>query len=660
MKKAAVIFLLAWMVIPAVSQGLIPVKYGNKWGYIDSGGNLVINPQFDEADFFTGDIARVRNDRKFGFVKRDGTMAVECKYNNAEHERNGFAMFYEEVKVNGANVKHYYLLNRKGVIINKDKPLGYITRVTEGTFGAQYVNEKEYIILDTNLKEVLPEKFEFAVGFVNGIAVVKKNGFSVPVNKEGKALFESKFNSIFEIRENLALVSDADNICYVIDLQGNKLIEHEKYYPLITNWHYLIKSQLGKTVVTDLKGNNILISDKKIYYLSKEYFRYQDVNAPGLYGIMDIQGKIITQPIYQEVKSYRSVFIVKNKDGKYGVLSLTGSVIIPFEYGNIKGQSSFLLVNPDAAKMDMYIYNMAGKKLLDDVCRPRDYGQIGHSFFLPANGYLFFNRSNEMELIDSTGTLYRENIISANSQRPKTTQIKKMRNQEGKWGFVNEFGEVVVPYQYDVLEVSNNGIMPAKQNGKWGYVTDKGELILPCDYDEAIYFVKEFGRVRKGDVWGMVDTRGKFVLECKYSEVGYMSDGDLFGKLGSTTYTFNVSGKQTGSYSDQQTQGSSGGNSGGASVDYCVSFILVKDQQSFGSTQKKVYLYMVQVTDPSGTAGRDQVIQAARNVKNQKNWGNYSELNVLVDSKDCLAAKALADDAGFTYDDFQIDYIKMR
>jgi hypothetical protein len=139
-----------------------------------------------------------------------------------------------------------------------------------------------------------------------------------------------------------------------------------------------------------------------------------------------------------------------------------------------------------------------------------------------------------------------------------------------------------------------------------------------------------------------------------------MSDGDLFGKLGSTTYTFNVSGKQTGSYSDQQTQGSSGGNSGGASVDYCVSFILVKDQQSFGSTQRKVYLYMVQVTDPSGTAGRDQVIQAARNVKNQKNWGNYSELNVLVDSKDCLAAKTLADDAGFTYDDFQIDYIKMR
>lgn len=37
---------------------LIPVKSGEKWGYVDREGHYVINPQFEEADFFREGLAK--------------------------------------------------------------------------------------------------------------------------------------------------------------------------------------------------------------------------------------------------------------------------------------------------------------------------------------------------------------------------------------------------------------------------------------------------------------------------------------------------------------------------------------------------------------------------------------------------------------------------
>lgn len=76
--------------------------------------------------------------------------------------------------------------------------------------------------------------------------------------------------------------------------------------------------------------------------------------------------------------------------------------------------------------------------------------------------------------------------------------------------------------------------------------------------------------------------------------------------------------------------------------------------------QSRVYLYMVQVTDNTGSASESRIIQAARELKNQKIWNGYYESNVLVDTKDCMKAKELANQSGFRYDDFQVDYTTIK
>ena len=54
-----------------------PVRYGDKWGYIDLVGNFSVNPQYDFAFGFDGDRAPVRINGKLAFIDYTGKMIAD-------------------------------------------------------------------------------------------------------------------------------------------------------------------------------------------------------------------------------------------------------------------------------------------------------------------------------------------------------------------------------------------------------------------------------------------------------------------------------------------------------------------------------------------------------------------------------------------------------
>ena len=48
------------------SEGLARVRIGDKWGFIDTKGAIVINPQFDDARVVFGGIGACKNWRQVG------------------------------------------------------------------------------------------------------------------------------------------------------------------------------------------------------------------------------------------------------------------------------------------------------------------------------------------------------------------------------------------------------------------------------------------------------------------------------------------------------------------------------------------------------------------------------------------------------------------
>jgi hypothetical protein len=58
-------------------SGLFPVIVGDKWGYIDKTGKIVINPQFDYANQFSDGLAAVYIGDKYGYIDRTGKYVWE-------------------------------------------------------------------------------------------------------------------------------------------------------------------------------------------------------------------------------------------------------------------------------------------------------------------------------------------------------------------------------------------------------------------------------------------------------------------------------------------------------------------------------------------------------------------------------------------------------
>ena len=55
-----------------IDTSLIPVKSGDKWGYINVKGTFVINPQFEYAGFFRDGIAKIMVKNKTGYINKKG------------------------------------------------------------------------------------------------------------------------------------------------------------------------------------------------------------------------------------------------------------------------------------------------------------------------------------------------------------------------------------------------------------------------------------------------------------------------------------------------------------------------------------------------------------------------------------------------------------
>ena len=62
------------------AQDLYKFKKGNKEGFIDASGNIVISPIYDDVDDFSENLAKVKIGSKYGYINLKGEQVVAIKY----------------------------------------------------------------------------------------------------------------------------------------------------------------------------------------------------------------------------------------------------------------------------------------------------------------------------------------------------------------------------------------------------------------------------------------------------------------------------------------------------------------------------------------------------------------------------------------------------
>ncbi|MBD1940026.1 WG repeat-containing protein [Microcoleus sp. FACHB-68] len=213
------------------SEGLAAVRVGYKFGYIDNTGKMVIQPQYDIAKPFSEGIALVEIDYKDAYIDKTGKRISNEPYYNAESFSEGFAL----VGVVAGGGKYGYIdKTGKLVIPNKfdqaksfsdglalvriGETWGYIDKTgnfpiqphsagesfSEGLAPVKIGDKFGYI--DKTGKVVIQPQFTVAWPFSEGLAAAGNYGSFGYIDKTGKMVIQPKYQLVEPFSEGLALV----------------------------------------------------------------------------------------------------------------------------------------------------------------------------------------------------------------------------------------------------------------------------------------------------------------------------------------------------------------------------------------------------------------------------------------------------------------------
>lgn len=97
--------------------------------------------------------------------------------------------------------------------------------------------------------------------------------------------------------------------------------------------------------------------------------------------------------------------------------------------------------------------------------------------------------------------------------------------KDGKWGFVDKYGVIVIEFKYQDAEVFSEGLAGVKLSGNWGFIDAKGQLIIPHRFKEVKEFKEGIAAVNKNGFWGGINTKGDEVIPFDYDEIHSFSEG---------------------------------------------------------------------------------------------------------------------------------------
>lgn len=87
--------------------------------------------------------------------------------------------------------------------------------------------------------------------------------------------------------------------------------------------------------------------------------------------------------------------------------------------------------------------------------------------------------------------------------------LKRFEGENGKYGFVDKTGKVIVPATYDIAFDFSEGLGQVKLNDKCGFIDRTGKIIIPIEYDTCYDFKEGLAPVKLNRKWGYVEKKEK-------------------------------------------------------------------------------------------------------------------------------------------------------
>lgn len=440
-----------------------------------------------------------RKDGKYGLIDLEGKVITQPIYEEitSMHYKEGTFIVKQEEKLGVINLKGKEIIKPEYETITSDnyynektknKTTGFIvSQKTENGYRYGYINYRGKMILHTEYTElervtgISNEKELYFIAFKEGQAGLLKNK-KVILNYEYEDIQYSSLNDVFVVQRNSKQG--------VVSKKGETIVNTE--YDNITFGGMYINAKKGNTIhLFDLNGASIENKEivSKTTTSNPNYFI--TVDQDDIYMVVDSEGKAVIDNDYSYIEYLPGDYFIVAKDGKNGIIDISGKSVVDLAYTSIFRLNDTQILQAEKIEtktIDLYSSDMHKITSMDNAT------------ITTGENYILLSSDKDFAYYDFSGDKLESKEVFPNNQ----LFAKKIN---GKWGFVDKNGDVVVQNEYEmVTEFNEYGFAGIKKDGKWGVIEQSDHKII----QEPIYeiegtspnFIGKYYRVRNwhGDV----------------------------------------------------------------------------------------------------------------------------------------------------------------
>ncbi|WP_163309255.1 WG repeat-containing protein [Dysgonomonas sp. 521] len=91
--------------------------------------------------------------------------------------------------------------------------------------------------------------------------------------------------------------------------------------------------------------------------------------------------------------------------------------------------------------------------------------------------------------------------------------------KNGKWGYIDFYGNTVIPFTYEDARLFDSSYADVRLNGKWGTIDKRGKTIVPCKYNNEPEWYNGMTATASDNKWGVIDSTGREIVPLQFDTI---------------------------------------------------------------------------------------------------------------------------------------------
>ncbi|WP_041138789.1 WG repeat-containing protein [Beduini massiliensis] len=411
--------------------------------------------------------------------------------------------------------KAYYYLSQANTIASTDEELQKLWSEYDWfMLNKEMAQNRILSLLARRLNQAMPQSFynaswntdtgivldipnlERVYQFSEGLAYVETNQHGGFIDQKGQLVIDLHLSIDETKRQDTYMFHHG----YAIINQ-----EGEHLYGLIDHQGNLILDLIYDDIKLYHDHQRLVLGPVTIFKFENQQYVFEEeagdfaegmvpIKKNGQWYYCDLNKETLLSQGFDEAQAFHEHMAIVKKGDYYGVIDLKGNLMIPFEYAALSWANHDLIAKKD----DAYgVIDGQGKIKIEFIWEQLKDANQGYYRVLNKKGWGLISESGKPII----PCLYDELL-------PIFEDLVRVE-KDSCYGMYSIYGELVIPIIYDTLTICKGQHIIAGVGYRYGYMNAKGELLTPFMFQTATLPVEHLLCVSFQNQFYLVDDRGK-------------------------------------------------------------------------------------------------------------------------------------------------------